>query len=713
MSRLRLLAVFGALVVLCAPAALSQGSIHPTCSAFHPPLGKKLKDLVLTPARAVRGGFPGRYEGRKGWFKPSTEPVGFWSSKRNDFQFFTTYRGTTIDFIVETSDEDEFPLIAKVTYGQVSPKDVPTYLPNLYAPITCDAKGSWHTDDPVVAERSLRELFPDKKNTPGSSERTPPTPSDRDGPRSEKKNPPKLLADRFKEPAPSSTPHPRVSTGPSTPAPAATPSAPNPAPTPNSTPTPKPDTPAAVDPTPEPTALCRFDTLAVLPLSESASPRAMLSYGLRNKRTKVAAFDYVDAIGEVLPVSAEVDVSTTVGRLTAYEPVTHLRGKKNSTWVSVPGARLINAAAERPKPRAKATLRMVIVSGAQELLISGLNLVGDELAKAPNIDVQPQIDWHSVEPNGDLKPAVRFTSFRALLEAAAEKSRGERMDVLNEAQLGNMFDQFEAMLLAQPTPLDRVIWIKGAYPIPGTFPPRLESFLSKIAESNALTKLVSGRPGKWFTIVTARILGFSIAYLKEPVYSLQAGDVIEEDPAAIGVKRNLIPDVGLFATRLRTGLKTEAAPDAAPDVSAPAKLVQDASDVFSERGYVLSRADTTSLHAYLAQVLQMWSDGDKLDGSAVSKFAKGLELGEPVTLQDILQGGKTGKFPRLPRSVADSLRKPTTAFTPQDRRETREFVSRYAEGVAQVAGVWAGEKAQKCGVLFITEDALGIVGNSR
>jgi hypothetical protein len=163
---------------------------------------------------------------------------------------------------------------------------------------------------------------------------------------------------------------------------------------------------------------------------------------------------------------------------------------------------------------------------------------------------------------------------------------------------------------------------------------------------------------------------------------------------------------------LRTGLKVEAAPDA-PDASTPTRLVQDAADVFAERGYILSRAETSSLRSYLQEVQQIWTDGDKLDGANLLKFAQGLHVGETVTLLDILQAGRPGKFPRLPRSAPDSLRKAAAGLTPQENRETREFVRRYTEGVGRVDALLASEKAQKCGFLFVTEDALGIVGNSR
>ncbi len=84
----------------------------------------------------------------------------------------------------------------------------------------------------------------------------------------------------------------------------------------------------------------------------------------------------------------------------------------------------------------------------------------------------------------------------------------------------------QKLMEGQARPVDRVFWIKGAYQIPSSIPRRFEEFITAVSPSEALVQTPSGRVGKWLVVVTARVPGFSVSYLKEPVYSHQIGDVL-------------------------------------------------------------------------------------------------------------------------------------------------------------------------------------------
>jgi hypothetical protein len=451
---------------------------------------------------------------------------------------------------------------------------------------------------------------------------------------------------------------------------------------------------------------------------------SMQTVGIRNGKAEAAGFDYIEVgAAAAVPLPDKIDVADSVGKLTPYEAVA--RRGPDSTWVTIQGvdetrAKRAPAAASKPVQ----TLRLIIISGAAELAISGLDAVDAELTKQSGGLLKLDIEWHAVDETGSIRFAGPHESLKQLMKAAADKAAGRRPDVLNEAQLKTFFADFSKLMGSQTRPVDRVFWIKGAYPIPSSIPALFEDFIASVSSSNAVARAPSGRVGKWLVIVTARMPGFSVSYLKEPVYSLQIGDVLEAETLVSGPQR-LIADPGLLATRLRISLRS--LPAAPPPKDEPVdsgavqgRLVIDASDVFDERGYVLSVENAQALLEHLRRVRRLWSDPlvrtetPTLEQSVLQAFADKTKKAWP-SLMDILQNADDVAFPRLPRAIPDWLRKPVKDLNPTEREGARTFVARYAKGVEDLVGATLKLKKSaeptdvSCGMYYASDDMLGLV----
>ncbi len=191
------------------------------------------------------------------------------------------------------------------------------------------------------------------------------------------------------------------------------------------------------------------------------------------------------------------------------------------------------------------------------------------------------------------------------------RDRLRRPAALTQGQIETLLDGIERLLTSQTTPIDKVYWLKGAYSLPSSFPARFERLLNAVSESKAVVRAPNGNVGKWLGVITARMPGFSIAYLKEPVYSMQIGDVIEEIDSKTESRR-FIDDPNMVAVRLRASaaMRLAAQPAPAPSSDTPSltgRLVHSAKDLFDQRGYLLAPDAANTLRAGLRAVQQLWT----------------------------------------------------------------------------------------------------------
>jgi hypothetical protein len=456
-------------------------------------------------------------------------------------------------------------------------------------------------------------------------------------------------------------------------------------------------------------SICEIQTGSPVLVPKDVRLASLQAVGVRNENASASGFDYIMS-GDALPLGRTFDVADSVKKLVPYETVPVLRGvASEKLFVAIPG--VDEAQGKRPeavaaKP-AKA-LRIIVVSGAAELAMSGLDLV-DAPFRGPGSDqIGLDIEWQIIDPTGSLRAAGQYSTFSALVKAAADKVV-ERPDVLNEAELSTLFDDFENALKTRT--VDKVFWIKGAYAIPSSIPQRFERFLAAVSSSSAIPHAPSGRPGKWLQIVTARMPGFSVAYLKEPVNLLQIGDVVEEgDGAGGGSSRRLITatEANVLATRLRTGLTSSPVKPglvASPDRGGLAgKLVFDANEVFFDRGYILSADAALVLQVHLQQVLRLW-DAGRVRTDVLAEFAGKIAKSRP-TMMDILQMADEKAYPRLPPNAPDWLRKPVKDLNQAESDMAKAYAAAYLAGVDRLV-----DKTRKpvanCSLYYVSEGYLG------
>jgi hypothetical protein len=456
------------------------------------------------------------------------------------------------------------------------------------------------------------------------------------------------------------------------------------------------DTKPAAPRPPAIASVCNADTLR--PMSVAGIPKSLQAVGLRNNDAEPDKFDYHLYPEDVaVSLGATFNLADSQGKLVPYDTVAR---NGADLWVSLLGV-------EEPRPNAAAAkpeslVRIIVVGGPAEVAMSGLADVGAELKRLGAGRVKLKIEWHVVGPSGAIGSVGNYNSFDKLAEAVAAKAAGSSPDLLNEEQLRRLLDDFEGRLKARTEPVEKVFWIKGAYSIPSSIPLRFEKFIKAVSSSEAIAG-GSGRSSKWFVLVTARMTGFSINYLKEPIYSLQIGDLIEEDDTAIGQPRRFIKDTMLWATRLQLA----AVPMPAQTPSAvTGKLVLRAGDVFEQRGYLLSLESLRGLQSHLKLVVTKWEElAASRENLAAWAATKGRKLAPTVV--DLLQSADDAASQlRLPRILPDWARKAIRDLTSDEAASARTFIEGYMDGVDRsVAGI--DGKGDRCRLFYASEEALG------
>jgi hypothetical protein len=461
-----------------------------------------------------------------------------------------------------------------------------------------------------------------------------------------------------------------------------------------------------------PGVVCDASNGRALNVAGDVKLASLQTVGVRNDSAAASGFEFLVS-GDTLSIDKKVDIADSASKLVPYDAVATARsGAASTLWVSIAGVDESRGKRSDAPAAPERTLRVIVFAGATELAMSGLEQIDGALKSGGSIGLD--IEWQLIDSAGSLKPAGRYPSFGALVKAAAEKA-SDRPDVLNEGELMKLFDEFEGVLKTRT--VDKVFWVKGAYIIPSSIPHRFEKFLTNVSESSAVPHTPAGRAGKWLQIVTARMPGFSIAYLKEPVNSLQIGDVAEEGAGAVAGPRRLIAadDAAVLATKLRTGLSASPTPakpggEAAADPGGLAgKLVFDSREVFEQRGYVFTADSALALQDHLQHVLKLW-DGAGVKADILGEFATRTAKSRP-TLIDILQLADDKAYPRLPKTLAEWARKPVKDLNQDDTDRAKAFVSAFASGADRLvdkARKLAATPGANCGLFYVSDSNLGI-----
>lgn len=461
-----------------------------------------------------------------------------------------------------------------------------------------------------------------------------------------------------------------------------------------------------------PGSVCDVDTGDSRPAPKDMKFASLQTVGIRTPDVSATGYDYL-VIGDAVPLDKKIDVTNSANKFISYDAVATFRnGTSNTLLVAIAGAEVRT---KRPEaaPKTDRTLRILVVSGAAELAVSGLEQIDGPLNASAKDRIGLDIEWQLIEPTGSIKSVGQFTSFGALVKAAAS-ANSSRPDVLEEEHIVRVFEGIEGLLRTRK--VDRVFWVKGAYAIPSSIPQRFENFLNSVATSGAVPQMPSGKATRWLQIVSANTPGFSIAYLKEPVNALEAGDVFEEDPGPVTAARHLITasEASVLASKLRTAPTfPTGAPKPAGDAAAnrnalAGKLVLDAKELFAERGYVLSAESASTLRKLLEEVEGLWDASGVLNQDMLADFA--MRSGRPQpTLADIVQMGDSKDYPRLPKTLPDWTRRPLKGLSPDETNKAKTLVGRYAERVnALVEKSRAVGAVPNCGLYYVSEASLGL-----
>ncbi len=454
-------------------------------------------------------------------------------------------------------------------------------------------------------------------------------------------------------------------------------------------------------------AICNLAAAGLKPLTFAGvdKPASLLTVGIRNSEWTAPGFDFEATANDAAPRNVDYAIPGRLGELVAFDAVA--RKDADTQWVSIQGA---EERTKRDRAPPTTLIRIVVVAGAPELANSGLDAVGKELKKQSG-RVKVNAIWYAVDENGALASPAEFQSLQELVKAAKEKGGGRRPAVFDEIQILDLFDRFETVLKEQTQPADKVFWVKGAFPIPSSFPQRFEKFLKQVAASRALVRNPLGPPSNWMIVVTARMAGFTNNYLKAPLVEHGDGDVIEETTDGRSDGR-YIADAAMLATKLRTGvLSTSAIAPAPADNGLDQKLVFSDQEVFAQRGYLLAPEVAEKLAAHLQEVLKLWS-GDRLDKNALTKLPE--KTGIPnAALTNLLQGSNGTSYPRLSKTLPIWARTPLLVLEkapdPSGSREAKKFVEKYAAGAAKVVRVLkdsADEGEPACSMYYVPEEML-------
>lgn len=447
------------------------------------------------------------------------------------------------------------------------------------------------------------------------------------------------------------------------------------------------------------------DPLRPVSLAPGFKPIPLQTVGMRNAEERAEAYDFV--AGEAFSRNVTLSIAESAGKLVPYEAIEQQRAG-NLQWVAIPG--LLEIAKRQGSVRPISRMRIVVVSGAPELSISGLDLVGDQLERQSGGALKVEGLWYPVDENGALAPPEDFHSLQELVKFAAQKAGEQPSDVLDEAQLLSLFDRFEAMLKAQRTPADKIFWIKGAFSLPSSFPARLEKFIANVSSSQAVARNAAGELGKWLIIVTARIKGFTNNYLRAPIYDLNAGEVIEEKADKSGDRRTLIGDAVVLAAKLKSGFMPAPPPPPLPD--ADQKPVFSDRQVFAQHGYLFTPEAAAKLSNHLRQVSSLWS-GDRLDSEVLKKFTE--KAGKPnPSLRNVLETFDGETYPRLPKTLPKWARMLLKELNTEQSREAMKLVKNYAEGAEKLAAMLkSSPRAPACTLYYVSEEFLMLSSQSR
>lgn len=455
--------------------------------------------------------------------------------------------------------------------------------------------------------------------------------------------------------------------------------------------------------------ICRSDMKPIVVpwnLHAASVPEAGgLPVGLRNKRTDVRLFDFLEIGSTSVARNAFVDMRSSANLLTAFtqvgKPTTeHIDGKKIVVIpVAIPGVDLNRSAKEsNSSTRMDVPLKFLVVGAAEEIAISGLEKLGKELANYPKFSVQPQIEWHPVAASGELLNPVKFDSFKALVIAAQSRSNPGFFITLGEKEFAVFTEKLQAVLVNRREAVDRVIWIKSAYKLGPTAPVHIQNLIDAAAYSASIPKTASGLPEKWLLVLSASMPGFSVNYIKEPVYSNQVGEVLMETSAE-GPSRRLLSDPlalarslgGLAVLRSRT---IESRPISA------ARPAVNASEIFSETGYLLSRATIERLDATLNQLISIWDDTGNVTGTAGPVLLT-LSGKEDASVADVLRDLLPLANSLVPGMPAKSL----MLMNERERHAAKAFVENLARKTANL--MRREPRSGACDLIYVTGTHLG------
>jgi hypothetical protein len=355
---------------------------------------------------------------------------------------------------------------------------------------------------------------------------------------------------------------------------------------------------------------------------------------------------------------------------------------------------------------AAATLKIVVVGAPEEVAISGLAEVGKNLRKQSRGRIGVDVEWYSVDNAGHLGKPASFKSLGELVEAAAAQAKGDSFIVLGTDQFLSFLDEFQKTLAQRPGTVDRVFWVKGAYRLPSVAPKHIEDFLTAMADAPVIPRRPNREAEQWLTVVTARMPGFSVAYLKEPVSAMNAGEVVDEPPDEADPRR-LIGDPSTIAAGLNSLGQLRAGKGVA---TGPAKengtisdvLVLNAYEVFDERGYALSNAALTELGKRLAELSEVWQLGS-LEG--VLSFLE-AKTGKPSpSISDFLENGPLEGL-RL-RFLPPWARVGFADLSKEDVGAAKKFVLDLDQRISKIEKQVAAQKNDACGFVYIPNVDLG------
>jgi hypothetical protein len=457
---------------------------------------------------------------------------------------------------------------------------------------------------------------------------------------------------------------------------------------------------------------------AELTMTNEVRPSRLQTAGLRNSQTDVKAFDFLAAPGEAIPLDATADVRNTIGKVVPFETIAarpraigSLPQEKRDVvlWVAAPSAGDLRDKKVDSASKTKRTLNIVMIGGAAEVAMSGLSGVQTEFDRITFGNTKLDIEWFSVTSAGDLEGAGRYRAFPQLVEAATEKAGSNTPDVLDDNQVATLLDNIQQRLLSRTTPADRVIWVKGAYSLGSGMPLRFEKMINAIGNSNAVPHRADGAAGNWLVVITARMRGFSIGYLKEPVYRLSIGDVIEEaDPSARGVRRFLsVAEANALATRLSAAPPLPGSPSASANsdrVSAVEKLVFDAGELFKATGYLMSAVGAKSLSATLESVIELWGADKQILTEPLRRLAASTGKTSP-SFVDLLQNAGNGWSP-LPKTLPDWARKPLNDLNPTEASEAFDWVDGLVSHARTISAA-IDSAPPSCTLVFVPDTQFG------